>query len=89
LFNTDLENNQDLKVLCEMADSFKDFNLGAVKDNMEIWLKYYTYCKKVAFVSIHERMNNTVKAFRFFISAKIKIFENKDRNKAVNWLEEN
>ena len=89
LFKTALEKSKDLKVLCEVADSFKDFNLGAIKDDMEIWLKYYTDWKKIAFVSDHEWMVHMVKAFKILIPAKIKIFENKDRIKAINWLEEN
>ena len=61
-----------------MAESFKDFNLGALKDDVEIGLKYYRDWKKIAFVSDNEWMNHAVKAFGFLVPAKVKTFDNKD-----------
>ena len=87
-FQTATEKNKELKVLCEMAESFKDFNLGALKDDVEIGLKYYRDWKKIAFVSDNEWMNHAVKAFGFLVPAKVKIFENKEMNEAIKWLEE-
>ncbi|MEO8088060.1 MAG: STAS/SEC14 domain-containing protein [Bacteroidota bacterium] len=40
-FQAATEKNKELKVLCEMAESFKDFNLGVVKGDLALGLKYF------------------------------------------------
>lgn len=77
-----------LKALCQVGENFKGFKLGALKDDMELGLKYFRDWKKIAFVSDQEWMNHTVKAFGFLVPAKVKTFENKSMNEAIKWLEE-
>jgi hypothetical protein len=83
-----VKKSKNLKVLCQLGDDFKHFNFGALKDDLELGLKYFKDWKKVAFVSDKEWMNHTVKAFSFLVPAKVKIFENKDMDEAVKWLSE-
>ena len=80
--------SKDLKVLCRLGKNFKSFKLGALKDDMELGLKYYKDWKKIAFVSDKEWMSHTVKAFGFLVPAKVKTFNNKNMNEAIKWLEE-
>ena len=78
----------DLKVLLRLGVSFKGFKLGALKDDMEIGIKYFKDWKKIAFISDKEWMNHTVKAFGFLMPAKVRTFENKDMDAAIKWLSE-
>lgn len=80
--------NKDLKVLLRLSENFTGFNLGAMKDDLEIGLKYFRDWKKIAFVSDKEWMNHTVKAFGFLMPAKVRTFENKEMNEAIKWLSE-
>lgn len=83
-----VKENKDLKVLLRLGVSFKGFKLGALKDDMEIGIKYFKDWKKIAFVSDKEWMNHTVKAFGFLMPAKVRTFENKEMNEAIKWLSE-
>ena len=83
-----LKKSKDLKVLCRLGENFKSFKLGALKDDMEIGLKYYRDWKRIAFVSDNEWMNHAVKAFLFLVPAKVKIFESKNMKEAIKWLKE-
>lgn len=80
--------SKDLKVLWQMGENFKGFKFGALKDDMELGLKYFRDWKKIAFVSDKEWMNHAVKAFGFLVPAKVKTFENKSMSEAIKWLEE-
>jgi hypothetical protein len=55
---------------------------------MEIGIKYFKDWKKIAFVSDKEWMNHIVDAFGFLVPAKVKTFENKEMNAAIQWLSE-
>lgn len=83
-----MKKNKDLKVLLQLGNTFKGFKLGAMKDDMEIGIKYFKDWKKIVFVSDKEWMNHTVKAFGFLMPAKVKSFENKDMDAAIKWLSE-
>ena len=85
---TALKKSKDLKVLWQLGENFKGFKFGALKDDMELGLKYFRDWKKIAFVSDKEWMNHTVTAFGFLVPAKVKTFENKSMNEAIKWLEE-
>lgn len=81
-----VKKSKDLKVLCQLSENFKGFKLGALKDDMEIGLKYFKDWKKIAFVSDKEWMNHAVKAFGFLVPARVRTFENKDMDAAIKWL---
>lgn len=49
-----VKKNKDLKVLLQLGENFTGFKLGAMKDDMEIGLKYFRDWKKIAFVSDKE-----------------------------------
>lgn len=83
-----LRKSKNLKVLWQLGENFKGFKLGALKDDMELGLKYFRDWKKIAFVSDKEWMNHTVKAFGFLIPGKVKTFEKKNMHEAIKWLEE-
>lgn len=80
--------SKDLNVLCRLGENFKGFKLGALKEDMEIGIKYFKDWKKIAFVSDKEWMNHTVKAFGFLVPAKVRTFENKEMDTAIKWLSE-
>lgn len=83
-----VKRSKELKVLLQLGVNFKGFKLGALKDDMEVGLKYFRDWKKIAFVSDNEGMNHTVKAFGFLLPAKVRTFENKEMDAAVKWLSE-
>ena len=73
-----LKRSKNLKVLCRLIDDFKSFNLGALKDDMDIGWNYLMDWKKNAFVSDKEWMSHAAKAYWFLVPAKVKTFDNKD-----------
>lgn len=80
------EKSKDLKILCELTDKFKGFDLGALKDDFAIGIKYFRDWKKIAFVSENEWMNHMVKALGFLIPAQIRIFKKINMDEAIKWL---
>ena len=44
------EKSKDLKILCQLTENFKGFDLGALKDDFKIGIKYFRDWKKIAFV---------------------------------------
>ena len=78
--------SEGLKILCQLTDNFKGFNLGALKDDFEIGIKYYKDWKKIAFVSENEWMNHTVKAFGFLIPGHVRTFKKSNMDEAIKWL---
>jgi hypothetical protein len=75
-------------VLLQLGEKFTRFDLGALKDDMEIGLKYFKDWKKNAVVSDKDWMNHTVKAFGFLMPGKVRTFENKEMDAAIKWLSE-
>jgi hypothetical protein len=86
--NVAKKKSKDLKILCQLADNFKGFSLGALKDDMEVGLKYFRDWKKIALLSNKEWMNDIVKAFSLFVTAQVRTFQNKDIDEAIKWLSE-
>ena len=78
--------SKDLKILCQLTDKFKGFDLGALKDDFEIGIKYFRNWNKIAFVSENEWMNHTVKALGFLIPAQIRTFKKTAMDEAIKWL---
>ena len=83
-----VKKSKALNVLCLLGENFKGFKLGALKEDMEIGIKYFKDWKKIAFVSDKEWMNHVVDAFGFLVPAKVKTFNNKEMNAAIQWLSE-
>lgn len=80
--------SKDLKVLIHLSENFTGFKLGALKDDLDIGLKYFRDWKKIAFVSDKEWINHIVKAIGFLMPAKVRTFENIEMNEAIEWLSE-
>ena len=83
-----IKKSKDLKILCRLGENFKGFKLGALKEDIEIGLKYFKDWKKIAFVSDKEWMKHIIKAFGFLVPAKVRTFENKEVDAAIKWLSE-
>ena len=84
----DLKRSKNLKVLCRLIDNFKNFKLGALKDDMEMGWKYLREWEKIVFFSDRECMDHAVKAFWFLVPAKVKTFDDKNMNEAIKWWKE-
>lgn len=80
--------SKDLKALCQLTDNFKGFSFGALKDDMEVGLKYFRDWKKIAFLSDKEWVNHAVKAFGFLVPAQVHTYKNNETQEAVKWLSE-
>ncbi len=83
-----MKKRKALNVLCLLGENFKGFKLGALKEDLEIGIKYFKDWKKIAFLSDKEWMKHTVKAFGFLVPAKVRTFENKEMEAAIKWLPE-
>jgi hypothetical protein len=84
----EFKNKRKFKVLLQLADNFEGFNFGALKDDMEVGLKYFANWEKIAFVSEKEWLNHTVKAFGFLIPAQLHSYKNDQIPDAIKWLSE-
>ncbi|MEO8088175.1 MAG: STAS/SEC14 domain-containing protein [Bacteroidota bacterium] len=86
-FEKALKKSKKLTVLWQMDDSFRGFSLGAVKDDMQMGIKYFHDFRKIAFVSDEKWMNRIVSAFGFLIPGHVRTFKNKKLADAISWLE--
>ena len=88
LFEAASKKYKELNVLCQLSESFKGFKLGALKDDFQIGVKYFSRWNKIAFVSDKEGMNHLVKVFGFLIPAKVETFSSQQVDEALRWLSE-
>lgn len=85
---TAFKKNKKLKVLWQLAENFEGFNFDALKDDIEVGLKYFANWEKIAFVSDKKWMNHTVKAFGFLVPAQVRTYKNDEIPEAIKWLSE-
>lgn len=78
--------SKDLKMLCQMADSFEGFKAGAIMDDIQLGIKYFRDWKKIAFVSKKNWMIHAVRTFGFLIPGQVQTF--KKKKEAISWLSE-
>ncbi len=77
-----------LKVLYQIGKDFDRYDFSAMLDDAKVGFVFYLLWEKIAVVSNIEWINDVVKAFSFVVPAKIRVFENRDIEKAKEWLKE-
>jgi hypothetical protein len=78
-----------VRFLYHLGDNFTGFSLDAMLDDSIIGIKNLKAWEKIAFVSDHEMINIFVKFFTHLIPAEIRVFKNKDLDKAIIWISTN
>ncbi|NOX15654.1 MAG: STAS/SEC14 domain-containing protein [Epsilonproteobacteria bacterium] len=81
-----LKEQGKLKVLYQVSEDFDSYDFSALLDDAKAGFMFYTAWEKIAVISDIEWIINSVKVFSFTVPAKIKTFENKELQKAKEWL---
>jgi hypothetical protein len=81
-----IKGNKRVKLLCQFDESLKKFDLGALWDDAKMSFKHLLDWKKVAIVSDITWLNDSLKTLGFLMPGRLKIFQNAERDKALEWL---
>ena len=79
-------NMEHFNVLCELGENFTNIKPGAIKDDLEIGLRYFRKWKKIALISDKQWVNHTVQALRFIIPGHVRTFTTDKKKEAIDWL---
>ena len=86
LIESKLIDQSKINILYQIGPGFKKFDLGAMWEDAKVGLKYMKAWKKVALVTDSMKLKYATKAFSIVMPAQVKIFSNKDLEKAKEWL---
>ncbi len=69
-----------------LDDRFEGYAPGAVVQDVKLWLEHLGYWSKLAVVTDHDWITNTVLDLSWFGSGKIRTFPPADLDSARDWL---
>ena len=75
-----------ISILYHIGPEFKKFDLGAMWEDAKVGLNHMRAWNKVALVTDSPKLKYATKAFSIVMPAHVKIFSNKDIQKAKEWL---
>ncbi len=77
-----------LKFLYHLGEEFKGFEYNAMWEDTKLGLRYYGDWKKIAIVTDRTSLAYFAWFSGLFIPGEVKIYKNKELNKAITWINE-
>jgi hypothetical protein len=86
MLETAYKSGRKIKFLYHFTPDFTGFSAGAAWDDFKIGMRYLRLFEGCAIVSNTEWINKSTKIAGFFMTCPVKVFENSQLPKAINWL---
>lgn len=81
-----LHSHAKLRFLYQVAPDFTGFTGGALWDDARVGLRHLRAWERIAVVTDNRWIGGVVKAFRYILPAKTKVFRNDELQAAKDWL---
>lgn len=76
-----------IRVYYELAGDFTGFELGALWDDVELGITYFSLWEKVAVVADAAWVRSAVEILRFMMPCPVKVFDLAHTGEAKQWIE--
>ncbi|MGB2337852.1 MAG: STAS/SEC14 domain-containing protein [Alcanivorax sp.] len=81
-----LSQHEHINVLYEMGPTFDAFSTGAMLQDALVGLRHPLSWKRIAVVTSHDWISNTVQQASALIPGEVKVFEWAEQKDALSWL---
>lgn len=83
-----LENNDRIRLLCQIGPNFKGYSLGAAWDDTRLGMRHWTGFERMAMTTDMPWVEHTMRAVGFALPCPVKVFKLSELEDARRWLEE-